>query len=594
MRPSAKLATSDPAPRDAAAIALWVALAALAIARAAAPFAPGMALWSLNLPRFLAPAAAWIPWAIATAALVPTVSRRAVGAFARAGDAFSRGGVLALLLAAIVPLVAVALLPDRTWFLGDFQLRQATLEGARGELAFWYPYCLPLDLLLHDTLARALIARFDLIANDAGRLLGAAEAALLGMVAARFARATSARGAAALLAWTAIVFGGTLTLFTGYGKAFTEMTLLAAAAGTCALEIAQERATLLPLGLVVSVALFVHRSALGFVPGFAVMAAFAWRSARGGDAAVRVSTIAGTLLPIAALAIELPRTLAIIRRTDAMHFTPADVQRLGLLRATLAPERLLDLFNVLVLLVPLAIAAVLVAAFARRAPGPRREWLALASLALPFVVVTPFVHPSQGLMRDWDTLAAPAMTLSMVAAWVLARALEVRPRFAWLALAATLAVMAPTLQWMMHFADRDRGLARVEALLAGPPERAAHERASAWESLANRRMDLGDADRAAAAFEREAAIEPSPQTLRRWATVEAMRGDLDHAREIQHDLLKRYPTLDEGWMELAILSMRAGDRDESRRAASEALRLNPSRRDARSLLESLGPAPPAR
>jgi len=578
------------------AIALWAVLAALALARALSPLAPSMDLWALNLNRFLSPPAIWIPSILAAAALIPPVARRAAPFLASLGDGLANGGLFAYACAALTLLVVAALLPDRVWFLGDFQLRQATLADPAGVLPFWYPYCLPLDLFLHDTLGRLLIHRFDWVENDYGRLLGAIEAALLGGFALRFTKALGVRGVPALLAWSTIGFSGALTLFTGYGKSFTEMTVLMVASGAFAIEIAQGRRSLTGLSLAVSLAFFLHRSALGFLPAYVIAAGVTLRDAGNKSGEVvkpvrngmpRWRAALPTLAPAVALAIMGRTIFGIVRRTDAIHFAPPEVRHEGLLRATFTASRLTDLANIMILMCPLVIAALLVLVLDRRRPGTLRETMLLGALTLPFLLIAPFVHPTQGLMRDWDCFAVAGAGLSMLAAWILARALDGRRRLAWLGVAALLGVTTPCLTWLLHNTDRDRGLQRVEALLAGPPTRAAHERASAWEFLGLRRADLGDPFGAAAAFGHEAEIEPSPQVLRHWAVTEAMLGDLSYARAIYRDLVARFPTEAGAWFELAMLDARAGDRDAARHSVGEALRLNPSNTAAKEFLENL-------
>ncbi len=61
---------------DAATLALWATACVLAALRALLGFLPTMHLWSLNLGRFLAPPAAWLPWAY-RATLATIEARRA-------------------------------------------------------------------------------------------------------------------------------------------------------------------------------------------------------------------------------------------------------------------------------------------------------------------------------------------------------------------------------------------------------------------------------------------------------------------------------------------------------------------------------------
>src|SRR5262245_18852787 len=102
-------------PADRAAIALWIVLAGLAVARAVLAFVPSMWAWSLNLQRFMAPATGWALWAIAALALVPPIARRATPALAWVGDVVSRRSWIVPVAAAFAVALVLAL-PDRVWF----------------------------------------------------------------------------------------------------------------------------------------------------------------------------------------------------------------------------------------------------------------------------------------------------------------------------------------------------------------------------------------------------------------------------------------------------------------------------------------------
>src|SRR5512137_1167000 len=112
--------------------------------------------WGLNLQRFLAPGWAWAPWAVAALALVPPLARRAEPPFARAGNAIGRGSVLALAAAFAIAVLLVLFLPDRVRFVGDFLLRQGTIEE-NGPPAKLFPQALPLDVILHVDLPTWLV-----------------------------------------------------------------------------------------------------------------------------------------------------------------------------------------------------------------------------------------------------------------------------------------------------------------------------------------------------------------------------------------------------------------------------------------------------
>jgi hypothetical protein len=576
---------SDPAA-DRAALALWLVLAALVLARAASTFQPSMWGWSFNLMRFLPPATGWALWSVAALALVPPLARLLTPVAAAAGDAIERRRMWLWSGCAAAAAALVGWLPDRVWFVGDFLLRQYTLEDRPTAVSTWYPYALPLDLFLHDTFARFLMHRFGALANDTGRLLGAAEAALLAMLALAFARALRVRGVAALAASGIVFWGGYLTMLTGYNKAFSEMPLVVAAVAVSGLWVVREGRGPLLFGAALTIGVVLHRSAIGLLP--AAVTAWILSSRAHPGAWRRPSARAGLALPLVALAVMAPRIIAIITRIDPMHFTPDEVTEAGgVLAGLVLGTRLVDLCNVVLMLSPLAVAAPVMGSFLWRSLPWRGEGLLLVALALPFLGTMPFIHPGQGYYRDWDDFAAAGMTLSLMTAWLVAHALERSPRYAWVAVAAILGAAVPSLQWLVHESDVNRGLDRVECFLNERPPRTASERARAWDYLGWRLTDLGRFDGAAEAFGRLATVQPSPRVMRQWATTEALRGDPRRAQEIYRQMLAQFPDVTVGWFELARLSYQIGDFEEARRAAGELLRLRPGAPAARALIAHL-------
>src|SRR5262245_26186074 len=182
-RPAPAPRSRDATPREepareapGAAIALLVTLIVLAAARAAFTFIPGTWLWPLAVPRFLAPVAAWLPWLIATAVLLPPVARRVTPLATAWGDAIARRSAVTPILGAAGAAALVLLLPDQVRFVGDFLLRQGTVEVVE-QPGVLFPQALPLDVFLHYTVPLQLSAMRVLDANGAARLLGAIDAA---------------------------------------------------------------------------------------------------------------------------------------------------------------------------------------------------------------------------------------------------------------------------------------------------------------------------------------------------------------------------------------------------------------------------------
>jgi hypothetical protein len=573
---------------DRAALALWAVLALLIAARAAFAFVPGTWLWPLSLHRFLTPVLGWGPWLVAALVLAPPVARRLLPLATRWGDAIARSPGLAATGWALAAAALAGLMPDRVRFVGDFLLRQGTVEIAERP-GVLFPQALPLDVFLHYTLPLRLTAAHIMDANGAARMLGAVEAGVLGALAATCAGTLGLRGGAAFASAAVVLFGGYLGMYTGYSKAFAEMTVLVALAGVSALGVVRGGRGLLPLGLAVSAGLVLHRSALGLFP----MLALVWglwlaRNARGG-AWRRPGTIAAFALPLVALAVMGPRILGTVMGTDtAVHFAPPEVRAQGgVLAAAFAGTRAWDMASLLLMLSPLSLAIVPLVALLGRREGRAVEPLVLATLALPFVAVMAFIHPAQGLFRDWDDFSATGMALSLLAAWLVGETLRDARRHAWLAVAVAIGVAVPALQWLMVHTDTVRGLARVRAFVTEPPVRPPAQRGTTWDYLGIRSYRLERYGEAQAAFARAVETSPSPRILHEWALASAMAGDDATARVAYRRLLEKDPANNLGWLGLATAAMRMRDVPEAKRAAEELARRDPGNEDARDILAEI-------
>jgi tetratricopeptide (TPR) repeat protein len=565
-------------------------LAALALARLALAFGSGTWGWGLDLLRHAPPALGFALWAAAAVLLLRPVARRAEPWLGRAGEAREAPAFWALTTA-----VLVLLLPNRTLFVGDFLLRSIASHTTASTLDAIYPQGLPLDAWLHDGLGRALARATGTTIATWWRALGALEAGMLAALAAALARALGARGAGAFAVAALLVSGGHLTLFTGYNKAFVELTVLTPAIGLAALWIARgagdpaaARRTglaFLALSAMVAFGLLTHRLALAFLP---VWLLAAWLALRGASRALWAASAA---LPMIALAVVAPRLLG-AAGIDQANFLPERVRRAGVLAATFEGLHLLDLANALLFLAPLAPLVLLApwAARASREASRARDLPALLALVLPLLAFAPFFRPPQGLIRDWDALAPTAAALSLLAAWCVARVLAV-PARAWLAVPLAAAAIAPAITTLTIHHDLGRGITRVATFVRQPPARPEHQRATVWDWIGTRYLDVGLADSAAAAYAEAAAIAPSPRILRQWAAAEIARGRLETAQAIYRRAVERKSDHLAAWLELGLLSLRMGDTLEARRAARAAAALDPSSQQIRALLDGVGVEP---
>ena len=578
--------TSEPAPPPGAraAPALWIALLVVACLQAVLAFAPGMWGWGFNLLRFLPRGPGWAIWIAGTLLLIPALARP----IARGLERVDGRRALALAVAWVAGAAVLAwCLPDRVSFTGDFQLRQgAALEPLPPGHVF--PQALPLDVALHYHLLRFLIGVGFPSADHAARALGALEAAVLAGLALAFARALGLRGAAALGAASIVLFGGWLGLFTGYSKAFTEVVVLLVAIAVLARGALPAGAGLTRLGLALALAFALHRSSLAFLPAGAVALVMGMR-ARGISSRRSPGVIVAVAAPVGVLVALFPQLLTTLTGFDPVHhLAPPEVMHGGgVLGAAFAPRHLLDLVNLVALLSP----AVLILPALILAAGPGllrgRDALLLLALAVPQLLLMLLVHPSQGVFRDWDVFAPAGVALALLAALAVGRILSARPAYDWLGVSAAAAVMAPSILWLVHSADPDRGLDRVVAFATEAPLRSEVERGLIWEFVGTSANVHGHAERAANAMAQAAALAPSPRVMMEWGMAEAARGEYATARRAFEQAAARDPRQPRIWLNLVNTCMRLDDLPGARRAAEQMVRLMPGNAPAAQMLSEI-------
>jgi tetratricopeptide (TPR) repeat protein len=556
------------------------------LARAAFALVPSMTLWGLGLSRFVAPVPAWSLLALAALSLVPAFAARVSPAIERAGETIARSPGVAYTVAALFIAIAVLALPDRLQLVGDYLMRLGT---ARGKIPTQvvFPQALPLDLALHHGLQTALRRAIALDANDTSRALGAIEAGALAILGVMFARALRLRGAAAFAVVAAAVLTSALGMFTGFAKAFSELCVISAAVAALGILAVIEGRGLLALSIAVSVGFMLHRSALVFAPAFAVVAVLWFRAHGAAGAWRRPQNLAALALPPLTLALMLPRIRAAMESIDRLHVAREGADPAHVLGAAFRPLHLLDLANMLFQMAPLAPVALALAAVLAPSLRRRREALVLLALVLPFIALMLFVHPRQGLFRDWDVFAAGVVAISFAAAWLIGETLRGQSRHAWLAVAVAAGALAPTAQWLLHNDDPARGLQRIEAYLESAPRRPDEERALLLAYLGVRYQALDRKREGAEAYARAAALAPSPRILFEWAMAESERGENAKAQGILRRMTAGTPDMASAWLALGVVSMQIGDTAECRRAARQALALQPGLGQAETLLREI-------
>ena len=529
-----------------------------------------MAAWGVNGLRFLPP---WA-WAVPALALLALVlSGRLEGRARSFGDLVSVRPAFATCLLGASCAALVLLLPDHAHFVGDFLLRQGTVETALAPSVL-YPQALPLDVLLHYKVPLFFSSLHLLDAAQYGRALGALEAFALGALAITCVRALGLRGVAACALACAIAWTGALGLLSGYSKAFSEMALLTVAVAAFGTRVAREGRGTLGLLLACALGLALHRSALAFVPPAFVALVLAARAPSARAGLKSKSALAGYALFAIALALFLPKIVETWASFDqAQHFASEDVTRAGgLLAASFQGRRLLDLLNLVLFftpLVPLALAS----------PKLDRGTLVILVLALTWGGLAFVLFPAQGAFRDWDVFAPSGVALATLAGTLAARGAKK-------GLSAVPAVcLAGALLVLLQAWDRDGAWRRTEAFMTGPPARTPVERAKTWDYLGASWHKAGRYADAARAFGRAAETSRSQRLYLQWAIAARDAQDVAQERRVLEDLLAFAPQTAIAWTQLGSLAWRQGDYATAARAAKELVRLSPNDADIRQRAE---------
>ncbi|MEO5617900.1 MAG: hypothetical protein ABIS67_09020, partial [Candidatus Eisenbacteria bacterium] len=481
------------------------------------------------------------------------------------------------------------------WFVGDFLLREGAMRQS-GDFRSMFPQAQPLDVFLHHRVPQALLARgLDTTLN--ARLLGAFEAGILALLAARFARGFGLRGAAAFAVGSAVFAGGYLALFAGYAKPTIEVCVLSVAVGVFGVEMLRGRRGALGMSIAFIAAVGFHRSALSLLPGVALFWLLALRR-HGVPRERRIEFAVAAIVLAAGLGWFLPRLWQLFGAFDlATNFVSYEVrQQGGPLAAAFSGMRLLDLANLLVLHVPLVVSvpALVVgrgsgsSGFAERPVAVSRNGAppiapALAGLFAGHLPAVLFTYVTQGSFRDWDAHAGAFATLALWVAALLAScfaesvvrhpqagALHLQaeggpavnrvPRAdGGLASACAVTAFAATLTLLVAQNDLGRGLGRARAFVTEPPARTESHQLATLDFLGLRYLRLERFGESADAFASLAQRAPHPRALVLHGTAALLARRNAEARDAFATLTHRDTTHSVAWLGLWLAAGRSGD-----------------------------------
>ncbi|MCB9663910.1 MAG: hypothetical protein H6732_07340 [Alphaproteobacteria bacterium] len=308
-----------------------------------------------------------------------------------------------------------------------------------------------LDLAAHDALYDLLVRLGVVRAPWWSYALWSAVAGLVYLGAVRrFGREGPGDAASRAQVVVALLTAGTVQLFFGYVESYSLVTaVLTAVAAHLLLPSEGARAPLL-VGLGTGLAVAFHLLALAALPAVAWWLA---RTARSRPLPTLGGVVAGLVGPALAVGVmQLVHSQPVDRMLRASH--PGGANRQMLLppwpakpgdASLLSEAHLADTLNLVVLLAPVALPALLVALTRRRpTPGDPVAWL----LAAGFGALLLLWEPDMGAAKDWDLFAAAGPPLALLAAGATAARLSAAERVetvgSWAVVGA-----AVTLPWVL-------------------------------------------------------------------------------------------------------------------------------------------------
>jgi len=561
--------------------ALGAALIALILLRWGAEAAADRTWWGLDFARFLHPAARVGPWIAALLAMAFAAHPRVARADRRRARWHEAWPAAPAVIAALVVAGLCLAFPERTFFTGDFALRRSAVVGL-ADFDKLFPQAMPLDRFFHLTLPRAIQAGTGLSVETVALAGGALRAAAFAALAVAFAGLLGARGMAWLLAVTTVGASAALGLFTGYDKAFADLSLVTLAFAVAGLrEIANGRPGWAS-GLLVVAAAGLHRSGVALLPAW--LALGHWRPVPDPPGSWRWPW--ARIVPLSAALALAPLVWQAFLTFDERHLAPSGPAHA--LAAAILPGRLLDVTNRFLLLtpvLPLLPVAIALVGIAWRERSTRWLWITAALCVLPSLAV----HPVQGEFRDWDDFAAIGVALSLPLAALLARTAAAVPPFLAVALAA--ATLVPRVQWLMLQSSGNRSLARIEAWAAGPPPREKTVAASTLEFVAMVHYRDGRLEQGRRAMQQAVDRVPSPRYQLEWAMAEALRGEWRQALPLFERVIVLAPRDPATWIVLAESAAQHGDRATLARAARALREIDPSHPELEKMEAALRTAP---
>ena len=482
----------------------FVPIAAIILLHVIGVFLPGRFAWGFNFWGLFDNAPALLILTLAVLLVLPPVSSRVSGFLGRCSEWFpdfskKRNRIVVGVLASAAALALMMLLRSRAHVYGDgFALLGAAGDENAPEL-FDQQFLQALSVYWHRWSVQGLSGLLG-VSSEFAFSLTSSLGGLLGLwgifaIARRLADDTPGRWAVMMAALSS----GGVILFFGYIEHYTWATAAGLWSLCFAIDYVQTGRRLVWALLAAVIAAAFHLIAAPYL----VVVAVAWFLHRAGDRSARKPNYALAMAATVALGLVAVVLMELsIGRGVFVWLWPRVTDPYWLL----APKHLIDVFNLVMLVAPLGLAAVVYRLWMRKEKGATSpsEIAVVGTAAFLLLLGAFLVDPELGAVRDWDLLSLFGFPLSILGGVWLVRMVDNSRGRASLAFAMAVLVLV---QIVPNLAEKTRlevATERLDNLLWEDPHYQTSNddaaRSLAWGFVLD--SDVGETARAKRYFKR--------------------------------------------------------------------------------------------
>lgn len=539
-------------------------------------------LWGIHHLAYTSPAVRWAAVCLIGVTFLPPVARPLYRwLLAATGRLPHRMMPRALISGggAVAAFVVFVRFPSATELLGDGQLQANLLRrfitDMDAPLSMYVGFIAKEPVAFATNLVNFLLARFVLSAGYSDPLAGwRIFYALLGgayvFIAMGVLTRKEIRAEVRLIIVCTAVLTGALQLFFGYIETYTPVLFITAGYLMLAFRFLCGRGRIASLVATVVLAIAFHSQALLLVPSLAWIITWAMIGRQR-------PKLVGRLTWIVALVTVAATFVARTAPATARFFLPLLSEKR--VYGIFAPRHFLDILNEVLLVAPLAVVFMAVAAASRRPRGGSRENIDCRvgfgiALFVPCFLFLWLFYPELGMAHDWDLFVLAVAGIVVLPAVMLSRSLErgaAQPILQAVTIPALAVSAGIVIPWLAVNASDAGSERRYADILAADDTGGSY----AFEILALHHRDRGNLTGSVNAWRKAYELSPNPRYLYTEGSVHLENGDTLQAIATIVHCMTKHPRFEKARRAYVDYLAKTNQADELLRVSREGTRLFP-------------------